>query len=253
MMWTQMPDVRGAPPHPRNCHSCTLVGQRLFVAGGFEEPPDPPCLPLAALDLDAPAWQHPGACVGARGFLLPSPRYAHSAVAFADAFLVVFGGYGAERWLNDLWLADVRPDATAATPPATPAVASAAHPGAAAASVRPRASPDSAGASSGGSSSGGGGWPSLVTWHATTPGGPQPPPRAAHSAVVCDGCMVVFGGNDGAGLFNDAWMMPVRPGAQSQALKQTPLKCSATPPPRPLTTTTTHTCSSAKRSSSGGL
>lgn len=206
-MWTQMPGVAGVQPRPSNCHSLTLVGQRLFVAGGFSEPPEPPVMPLAALDLDVSGWQHPAACVGARGFLLPCPRYAHSAVAFSDSFLVVFGGYGMGHWLNDLWLADVRADSSVA--PGTSSTVAASTAGAAGGPSHP-SSAASRRASHAPPAHGGSGWPSLVTWHATAPGGPQPPPRAAHSAVVCDGTMVVYGGNDGSRLFDDSWMLSVR-------------------------------------------
>ena len=207
-MWTQMPGVAGIQPRPSNCHSLTLVGQRLFVAGGFSEPPEPPVMPLAALDLDVSGWQHPATCVGARGFLLPCPRYAHSAVAFSDAFLVVFGGYGMGHWLNDLWLADVRADSSGA--PGTSSLAVATTAGAAGQSHPSSAASTSRRASHAPPAQGGSGWPSLVTWHATAPGGPQPPPRAAHSAVVCDGSMVIYGGNDGSRLFDDSWMLSVR-------------------------------------------
>ena len=209
-MWIQMPHISGVPPPPRNCHSLALVGQRIFVVGGFTEPPDPPCLTLAAFDLDAPGWQHPTVCVSNRMGVFPAMRYAHSAIPINEAFLVVFGGYGTGQWLNDLWFVDIRPgqsdlptaaaSADVSAPVASPARAS--GPASAASSLR-YAPPQN--------SHSGSGWPYSVMWHSTSPGGVLPPPRAAHTAVLCEGCMVVFGGNDGSGLYNDAWMISVSP------------------------------------------
>jgi hypothetical protein len=207
MMWTQMLDV-GSAPTPRNCHTWTLVGQRLFVSGGFTQPPDPPCLPLAALDLDASEWSTPASCISAPlPMLLPTSRYAHSAVGFKDSFLIVFGGYGVTgKWLHDLWLADLRlATSTAPLPPAINAM--------------PRIIHSSAGSAASG-------WPHSVTWHATAPVGVLPPPRAAHTAVLCESCMLVFGGNDGAGLFNDSWLLRL----SDAVLKWQPMLHLGTPP-----------------------
>jgi hypothetical protein len=221
-MWTQMSDVSAAPA-PRNCHSWTLLGQRLFMVGGFTQLPDPPCLPLAALDLDDSAWVQPVVQLSVPSPLaLPSARYAHSTVGFQDSFLVVFGGYGAAgKWLNDLWLADVRsvvPD-VAEVPPADSSSIAVAPAAASAASVTsPR--PVKVVASSG--------WPHTVTWHAASPSGVAPPPRAAHSAVLFDTSMVVFGGNDGAGLFNDAWLLRLSDAALAWQL-MTPVGSPPTP------------------------
>lgn len=45
-------------------------------------------------------------------------------------------------------------------------------------------------------------------------GGSGPAPRCAHSAALLrDSLMVVFGGNDGAGLYNDTWVLDLAPQA----------------------------------------
>mmetsp|Transcript_8429 Transcript_8429/g.28286 ORF Transcript_8429/g.28286 Transcript_8429/m.28286 type:complete len:1016 (-) Transcript_8429:107-3154(-) len=92
-------------PKARNCHTATMVGDKMLVFGGFggskwfEE--------LWVFDTPSIEWHKPelqsSAMEGS-----PSARYAHTAVSFRG-LLYVFGGYGGgDGWLGDLWVLDTQ-------------------------------------------------------------------------------------------------------------------------------------------------
>eukprot|EP00288_Rhodomonas_lens_P007119 CAMPEP_0177717610 /NCGR_PEP_ID=MMETSP0484_2-20121128/15138_1 /TAXON_ID=354590 /ORGANISM="Rhodomonas lens, Strain RHODO" /LENGTH=503 /DNA_ID=CAMNT_0019229725 /DNA_START=236 /DNA_END=1744 /DNA_ORIENTATION=+ len=95
-------------PKPRNCHTATMVGDKMLVFGGFggskwfEE--------LWTFDTRNIEWHQPELQRTVFGASHPCPpaRYAHSCVSFRG-LLYVFGGYGgADSWLGDLWVLDTQ-------------------------------------------------------------------------------------------------------------------------------------------------
>jgi hypothetical protein len=91
-------------PKGRNCHTASMVGDKMMVFGGFggskwfDE--------LWVFDTRFIEWYSPEVRSAAQGS--PAARYAHSAVAFRG-LLYIFGGYGGDdAWLNDLWVLDTQ-------------------------------------------------------------------------------------------------------------------------------------------------
>ena len=91
-------------PKGRNCHTASMVGDKMMVFGGFggskwfDE--------LWVFDTHLIEWSRPE--VRAAGQGSPAARYAHSAVSFRG-LLFIFGGYGGnDEWLDDLWVLDTQ-------------------------------------------------------------------------------------------------------------------------------------------------
>jgi len=91
-------------PKGRNCHTASMVGDKMMVFGGFggskwfDE--------LWVFDTQFIEWYRPEVRSAAQGS--PAARYAHSAVAFRG-LLYIFGGYGGDdAWLSDLWVLDTQ-------------------------------------------------------------------------------------------------------------------------------------------------
>ncbi|KAK9821109.1 hypothetical protein WJX81_006949 [Elliptochloris bilobata] len=97
--WTQLSPSAQAPTS-RGSHSATLVGGRVFVFGG-EDASRRPLGELHVLDPASCSWQ-PATTSG----VPPSPRSAHTAVAFRDRFLLVFGGGSVAACYADLHALD---------------------------------------------------------------------------------------------------------------------------------------------------
>ncbi|XP_068654159.1 uncharacterized protein [Aristolochia californica] len=101
--WSK-PMVKGTPPSPRDSHSCTTVGNNLFVFGGTDG--KYPLNDLHILDTSTNTWIRPN--LSGAG---PAPREGHSA-ALVDKQLFVFGGCGKscndpeEIYYNDLYILD---------------------------------------------------------------------------------------------------------------------------------------------------
>ncbi|GMY21162.1 kelch domain-containing protein 3 isoform X2, partial [Fagus crenata] len=102
--WSQ-PIIKGTPPTSRACHTCTTVGDDLFVFGGTGG--KNPLKDLHVLNTSSHAWTSP--TIEGDG---PEPRKCHSA-AFHGARICIFGGSGKsagksaddEIFYNDLyWL-----------------------------------------------------------------------------------------------------------------------------------------------------
>ncbi|KAG0476593.1 hypothetical protein HPP92_012967 [Vanilla planifolia] len=101
--WSK-PMMKGEPPSPRDSHSCTTVGRRLFVFGGTDGMS--PLNDLHILDTFANTWISP--TLHGKG---PDAREGHSA-ALVDKRLFIFGGCGKsgnsheEVYYNDLYILD---------------------------------------------------------------------------------------------------------------------------------------------------
>ncbi|XVE56785.1 hypothetical protein DITRI_Ditri04bG0038900 [Diplodiscus trichospermus] len=99
--WSQ-PLVKGTPPTPRDSHSCTTVGDNLFVFGGTDGMN--PLKDLHILDTATHTW----ICPSVRGEG-PEAREGHSA-ALVGKRLFIFGGCGKssdnndEIYYNDLYI-----------------------------------------------------------------------------------------------------------------------------------------------------
>ncbi|XP_022728743.1 uncharacterized protein LOC111284284 isoform X2 [Durio zibethinus] len=99
--WSQ-PVMKGTPPTPRDSHSCTTVGDNLFVFGGTDGMN--PLKDLHILETATHTW----ICPSVRGEG-PEPREGHSA-ALVGKRLFIFGGCGKssdnndEIYYNDLYI-----------------------------------------------------------------------------------------------------------------------------------------------------
>ncbi|XP_024008446.1 rab9 effector protein with kelch motifs isoform X2 [Eutrema salsugineum] len=91
-IWTQ-PIINGTPPPPRDSHSCTTVGDNLFVFGGTDGMK--PLKDLYILDTSSHTWR----CPSVRGEG-PEAREGHSATLVGKR-LFVFGGCGKSSDSND--------------------------------------------------------------------------------------------------------------------------------------------------------
>ncbi|KAJ7544879.1 hypothetical protein O6H91_09G097200 [Diphasiastrum complanatum] len=97
--WSK-PMVKGNPPQPRDSHSCTTVGSKLFVFGGTDG--NRPLADLHVLDTATNTWSKP--TVNGEG---PAAREGHSA-ALVGQDLYVFGGCGkAKENLEDIYFNDL--------------------------------------------------------------------------------------------------------------------------------------------------
>ncbi|XAR63822.1 hypothetical protein NMG60_11023920 [Bertholletia excelsa] len=100
-MWSE-PVVKGTPPVPRDSHSCTTVGDNLFVFGGTDG--KNPLKDLYILDTSSNTWVSP--TVRGEG---PKAREGHSA-ALIGKRLFIFGGCGKssntsdEEFYDDLYI-----------------------------------------------------------------------------------------------------------------------------------------------------
>ncbi|GKV35488.1 hypothetical protein SLEP1_g43748 [Rubroshorea leprosula] len=90
--WSQ-PVIKGTPPTPRDSHSCTAVGDNLFVFGGTDGMN--PLKDLYILDTASHTW----ICPSVRGEG-PEAREGHSA-ALVGKRLFIFGGCGKSSASND--------------------------------------------------------------------------------------------------------------------------------------------------------
>ncbi|PNY11087.1 RING finger protein B-like [Trifolium pratense] len=117
--WSQ-PAIKGTPPTPRDSHTCSVVGDRLFVFGGTDGMN--PLKDLHILDTSLQTWECP--IIRGDG---PEAREGHSAAVVGQR-LFIFGGCGksadnnSEVYYNDLYILNtetlvwMRPT-TSGTPP----------------------------------------------------------------------------------------------------------------------------------------
>jgi N-acetylneuraminic acid mutarotase len=85
--------INGTPPPPRDSHSCTTVGDNLFVFGGTDGVN--PLKDLYILDTSSHTWK----CPSVRGEG-PEAREGHSATLVGKR-LFVFGGCGKSSGINE--------------------------------------------------------------------------------------------------------------------------------------------------------
>ncbi|XP_021674892.2 uncharacterized protein LOC110660772 isoform X2 [Hevea brasiliensis] len=213
--WSQ-PVIKGTPPTPRDSHSCTTVGDNLFVFGGTDGMN--PLKDLHILDISSHTWISP--TVRGEG---PEAREGHSA-ALVGKRLFIFGGCGkssndnVEVYYNDLYILNTetfvwKQAATSGTPP----------------SAR-----DSHTCSS---------WKNKIiviggedghdyylsdvhvldaetlVWKELNTTGQKLPPRAGHSTVAFGKNLFVFGGfTDAQNLYDDLYMLDVDAGVWTKVM-----------------------------------
>lgn len=201
------PPIKGTPPTPRDSHTCTAVGDNLFVFGGTDGLN--PLRDLHILDTSSNTWVSPS--VRGNG---PEAREGHSA-ALVGKRLFIFGGCGKsmnnsdEVYYNDLYVLDTETfvwqrAVTSGTPPAAR---------------------DSHSCSS---------WRNNIVviggedahdyylsdvhildtdnlvWRELNTSGQLFPPRAGHSTVAFGKNLFVFGGfTDAQNLYDDLYMLDV--------------------------------------------
>ncbi|XVF49936.1 hypothetical protein PTKIN_Ptkin04bG0056400 [Pterospermum kingtungense] len=214
-IWGQ-PVMKGTPPTPRDSHSCTTVGDNLFVFGGTDGLN--PLKDLHILDTATHTWVSPD--VRGEG---PEAREGHSA-ALVGKRLFIFGGCGKssdnndEIYYNDLYILDTdtfvwKCAATSGNPP----------------SAR-----DSHTCSS---------WKNKIiviggedghdyylsdvhildagtlAWKELNTSGQMLPPRAGHSTVAFGKNLFVFGGfTDAQNLYDDIYMLDVDTGMWTRVI-----------------------------------
>ncbi|KAJ4831850.1 hypothetical protein Tsubulata_017516 [Turnera subulata] len=213
--WSQ-PMIKGTPPTPRDSHSCTAVGDNLFVFGGTDGMK--PLSDLHILDTSSHTWISP--TVRGEG---PEAREGHSA-ALIGKRLFIFGGSGkssdgnVEVYYNDLYILNTetfvwKQATTTGNPP----------------SVR-----DSHTCSS---------WKNKIiviggedghdyylsdvhvldaetlVWKELNTSGQKLPPRAGHSTVAFGKNLFVFGGfTDAQNLYDDLYMLDVDTGIWTKVM-----------------------------------
>ncbi|XP_019451767.1 PREDICTED: tip elongation aberrant protein 1-like isoform X1 [Lupinus angustifolius] len=207
--WSQ-PEMKGHPPIPRDSHTCSTIGDNLFVFGGTDGVN--PLNDLHFLDTSSHTWISPS--IRGDG---PAAREGHSA-AVVGKRLFIFGGCGksadngSDVYYNDLYILNTetfvwRCATTSGTPPS------------------PR---DSHSCSS---------WKNKIIvvggedghdyylsdvhildtdtliWRKLATSGQLMPPRAGHSAVCFGKHLFVFGGfTDAQNLYNDLYMLDIDTG-----------------------------------------
>jgi dynein heavy chain len=112
-----IPDTNPDAPSPRGAHSAVLIGEHLFVFGGYggagyqrKDFND-----LYRLHIPSMAWQ-PTDAAAITG-PLPEPRSGHIAVP-CEHSMVVSGGWSANGQYNDVWVLDTEKLAWSAVPDA---------------------------------------------------------------------------------------------------------------------------------------
>ncbi|XP_022921955.1 acyl-CoA-binding domain-containing protein 6-like [Cucurbita moschata] len=207
--WSQ-PLIKGSPPTPRDSHTCTTIGDNLFVFGGTDG--TIPLKDLHILDTSLHTW----ICPSLRGEG-PQAREGHSATLVGKR-LFIFGGCGKstsnndEVYYNDLYILNTetfvwKQATTSGTPPS------------------PR---DSHTCSS---------WKNKViviggedahdyylsdvhildtdtlVWTELKTSGELLPPRAGHTTIAFGKSLFVFGGfTDAQNLYNDLHMLDIETG-----------------------------------------
>nr|KYP49534.1 Rab9 effector protein with Kelch [Cajanus cajan] len=210
------PEINGPPPTPRDSHSCTVVGDNLFVFGGTDG--TNLLKDLCILDTSSHTW----ICPTVRGEA-PEAREGHAA-ALVGKRLFVFGGCGRsadninEVYYNDLYILNTETFVwNRATTSGT--------------SPSPR---DSHSCSS---------WKNKIIviggederdyylsdvhildtdtliWRELSTSGQSLPPRAGHSTVSFGKNLFVFGGfTDAQSLYNDLYMLDIETGVWTKVM-----------------------------------
>uniref|UniRef100_A0A2C9UK58 Uncharacterized protein n=1 Tax=Manihot esculenta TaxID=3983 RepID=A0A2C9UK58_MANES len=213
--WSQ-PVIKGTPPTPRDSHSCTTVGDNLFVFGGTDG--INPLKDLHILDTSSHTWISP--TVRGEG---PEAREGHSA-ALVGKRLFIFGGCGKSSnndddvYYNDLYILNTETYVWEQV----------------AASGTPPSARDSHTCSSLkgkiiviGGEDGRDYYLSDVhildaetlVWKELNTTGQRLPPRAGHSTVAFGNNLLVFGGfTDAQNLYDDLYMLDVDTGVWTKVM-----------------------------------
>ncbi|XP_022737508.1 kelch domain-containing protein 3-like isoform X3 [Durio zibethinus] len=96
--WSQ-PAMKGTPPTPRDSHSCTTVGDNLFVFGGTDGMN--PLKDLHILDTETFVWKH-----AATSGNPPSARDSHTCSSWKNKIIVIGGEDGHDYYLSDVHILD---------------------------------------------------------------------------------------------------------------------------------------------------
>ncbi|KAJ1388557.1 Kelch-type beta propeller [Sesbania bispinosa] len=191
--WSQ-PLIKGSPPAPRDSHTCTAIGDNLYVFGGTDG--INPLKDLHILDTSSHTWisptirgegpeareGHSAAVVGKRLFIFggcgksadtnnevyyndlyilntgtpPSPRDSHTCSSWKNKIIVIGGEDGHDYYLSDVHILDT----------------------------------------------------DTLIWRELNTSGQLLPPRAGHSTVSFGRSLFVFGGfTDAQNLYNDLYML----------------------------------------------
>ena len=93
----------GAAPTPRANASLTALGRKLYLFGGHD-PTSGTCFnDVLALDTARDPWEWRRVEIQGGS---PPPRHSHAACRLRGGCLLVFGGAGQDRPLNDVWVFD---------------------------------------------------------------------------------------------------------------------------------------------------
>eukprot|EP01018_Ginkgo_biloba_P014162 Gb_08826 [translate_table: standard] len=95
--WT-LPEYFGTPPSPRRGHTAAVIGNRMFVFGGYDGTRH--FSDLHALDLQTMEWK----CITTQGES-PTSRRHHSLISVGRQ-LILYGGYDGKKYLQDLYSLD---------------------------------------------------------------------------------------------------------------------------------------------------
>ena len=89
--WRRIMDFSGAPAAPRYRHTSEMIGSRLFILGGSDNPEDvadgSSHLDLHEMNLATLTWSHPEI----KG-INPFPRSGHGSVVIGAKSIAIFGG-----------------------------------------------------------------------------------------------------------------------------------------------------------------
>lgn len=229
--WSKL-EPTGDVPRARGGHSATLIGGALWVFGG-EDSRQRLLGDVHVLDLATMTWSSPPTSGG-----VPAPRTRHTAAAFGERFLYVFGGGSQATFFNDVHVLD-----TATLTWSSPAVGGAAP--------APRAGHaggvlDGVWYVVGGGNLGGACLDTLAltltdpavaapTWATCTTTEPRTALAAeglSVLAVPASKCLVAFGGYDG-GYHNSTHVLRAPLAVAGATAAATAAAVPAAPPPKP--------------------
>lgn len=168
MTWTHQMTTNVVPT-PRNCHTMTTIGDKLYLVGGYGT--DSSLCDLLVLDTNTNKWSRP-VVVGN----IPKERFSHTCVSVGSQ-LILFGGFSGDGFrLADLHVLDTKAQQT----------------------FYPKFSKPTTNTNT----------PmNLIGWYEPQTTGNKPSSRAALTATVIGTNIYYFGGNDGQSLFNDLYIL----------------------------------------------
>ncbi|XP_021665408.1 uncharacterized protein LOC110653912 isoform X3 [Hevea brasiliensis] len=183
--WSQ-PEIKGTPPTPRDSHSCTAIGDNLYVFGGTDGMN--PLKDLHILDTSSHTWisptvrgEGPDAREGHSAALVetyvwkqaaasgapPSARDSHTCSSWKNKIIVIGGEDGHDYYLSDVHILDAE----------------------------------------------------TLVWKELHTTGQKLTPRAGHSTVAFGKNLFVFGGfTDAQNLYDDLYMLDVDTGVWTKVM-----------------------------------